>query len=339
MVRAVPVMVTALGRLRPSAAPAETLPRTERDLPASVVLGGILIVVLALWLLPPFQLSGVAAALAVLFAFFFIVVSGRIVGLVGTTSQPVSGMTITAVLGTSLCLAMLGDRGPAGVTASVTVGAIVAIAIALAGDMAQDLKTGALVGATPQRLQIGELIGALAAALRAGSVLFLLHAAYTLGSPTLPAPQARLIATLVTGVMQGDLPWALMALGAGLALAAEAAGLVSLAFAIGLYLPITTSAPLILGGLLRSAIGHAAALADRPTLFASGLIAGDALMGIGIAGLVVSGFAERFAVRHPAAEASGLEALLTVVPFGLLMALLAQSARGGRSFATHRGAC
>ena len=148
----------------------------------------------------------------------------------------------------------LGERGPAGMAASITAGAIVAIAISLAGDMAQDLKTGALLGATPRSLQIGEIVGATAAALRAGSILFLLDAAYTLGSPALPAPQARLMATLVTGVMHGDLPWALMLLGAALALAAEAAGLVSLAFAIGLYLPITTTAPLIFGGLLRAAL-------------------------------------------------------------------------------------
>jgi len=163
-------------------------------------------------------------------------------------------MTITALLGTTFCLAALGERGPAGITACITVGALVAIAIALAGDLAQDLKTGALLGATPRNLQIGQLIGVIAAALRAGSVLFLLHAAYGLGSPALPAPQARLMATLVTGVMEGNLPWALMGLGAVLSLVAEACGVIPLAFAIGIYLPITSTAPLILGGLLRAAV-------------------------------------------------------------------------------------
>jgi putative OPT family oligopeptide transporter len=275
------------------------------------------------------HLSALPAGLAILFAFFFVVVSGRIVGLVGTTSQPVSGMTITALLATSLCLAAAGERGPAGLAASITVGAIVAIAIALAGDLAQDLKTGALLGATPRNLQIGQMIGVVAAALRAGSVLFLLDAAYTLGSPALPAPQAKLMATLASGVMAGHLPWALMLLGAALALAAEATGAVTLAFAIGLYLPITTSTPLIFGGVLRALLGRAAdaePATDRATLFASGLIAGDALMGIGIAALVVSGLSRAVVLRTPA-EGSALETALTAAPFLLLMALLARHAR------------
>ena len=271
-----------------------------------------------------------ATLLAVTFSFFFVVVSGRIVGLVGTTSQPVSGMTITALLGTTFCLAMLGERGPAGITACITVGALVAISIALAGDLAQDLKTGALLGATPYRLQIGQMIGVVAAALRAGSVLFLLHAAYTLGSPALPAPQAKLMATLVTGVMDGNLPWALMALGGAIALVAEACGMIPLAFAIGIYLPITTTAPLILGGLLRARIAPGTTpLEDRPVLFASGLIAGDALMGIGIAGLTVAGFGTMFALRVPGSAGEATEAVLTIVPFVALMAVLARTARGG----------
>jgi putative OPT family oligopeptide transporter len=327
VVRAMPIMAAALRRLRPSTIHGAAVPRTERDLAPRTVLAGLAVLALALWLLPPFQLTLLPAALAVLFSFFFVVVSGRIVGLVGTTSQPVSGMTITALLATTLCLAAAGERGPAGLAASITVGAIVAIAIALAGDLAQDLKTGALLGATPRNLQIGQMIGVVAAALRAGSVLFLLDAAYTLGSPALPAPQARLMATLASGVMAGELPWALMALGAALALAAEAAGVVTLAFAIGLYLPITTSTPLIFGGVLRAVLGRRAGEepgTDAATLFASGLIAGDALMGIGIAALVVSGLST--AMRAPV-EGSTLEIAFTVAPFLLLMVLLARYAR------------
>jgi len=321
-------MGEALHRLRPSTAHGATVPRAEREIAQQAVLGGLAAIALALWLLPPLHLTAFPAALAVLFAFFFVVVSGRIVGLVGTTSQPVSGMTITAVLATSLCLAAAGERGPAGLAASITAGAIVAIAIALAGDLAQDLKTGALLGATPRSLQIGQMIGVVAAALRAGSVLFLLDAAYTLGSPSLPAPQAKLMATLASGVMAGQLPWALMALGAALALAAEAAGIVTLAFAIGLYLPITTSTPLIFGGVLRALLTRptdAEAGSDAATLFASGLIAGDALMGIGIAGLVVGGLSTAVALRSPG-EGSLLEGALTVLPFAALMTLLARYA-------------
>ena len=329
VVRAVPIMIAAISRLRPSTTGSTgVIPRTERDLSTPIVVGGVTALTLGLWLVPAFHLSLVATLLAVTFSFFFVVVSGRIVGLVGTTSQPVSGMTITALLGTTFCLAALGERGPAGVTACITVGALVAISIALAGDLAQDLKTGALLGATPRHLQVGQMIGVVAAALRAGSVLFLLHAAYTLGSPALPAPQAKLMATLVTGVMEGNLPWALMALGAAIALVAEACGVIPLAFAIGLYLPITTTAPLILGGLLRAAVDRGGEpLADRPVLFASGLIAGDALMGIGIAALTVGGVAGTIALRTPGAAGDGLEALFTMAPFALLVGVLAWHAR------------
>lgn len=330
VVRAVPVMITAFRRLRPAGGGTATeTPRTERDLPTPLVVGGVVLLTLCLWLVPAFQLSLVATLLAVVFSFFFVVVSGRIVGLVGTTSQPVSGMTITALLGTTFCLAALGEQGPAGITACITVGALVAISIALAGDMAQDLKTGALLGATPRNLQIGQMVGVIAAALRAGSVLFLLHAAYTLGSPALPAPQAKLMATLVMGVMDGNLPWTLMALGAVLALVAEACGVIPLAFAIGLYLPVTTTAPLILGGLLRAAVDRRAESGgDRPVLFASGLIAGDALMGIGIAALTVSGLTGAIALRTPGSAGDWTEAILTVAPFLLLMAVLSRTARG-----------
>ena len=329
VLRAVPIMGAALARLRPGRSTTSPLTdRTERDLPTPIVIAGVAALTLCLWLVPAFHLSLVATLLAVVFSFFFVVVSGRIVGLVGTTSQPVSGMTITALLGTTFCLAALGERGPAGITACITVGALVAISVALAGDLAQDLKTGALLGATPRNLQIGQMVGVVAAALRAGSVLFLLDAAYTLGSPALPAPQAKLMATLVTGVMDGNLPWALMALGAALALVAEALGLIPLAFAIGLYLPITTTAPLILGGLLRAAVERRhSPLGDRPILFASGLIAGDALMGIGIAGLTVSGLVGKIGLRTPGTAGDGTEALLTVIPFALLMGLLYRNAR------------
>ncbi len=329
IVRALPVMAAVLRRLRPSVATSgSAVPRTDRDLPPAVVVGGVITLAILFATLPVYRLSPVAAVLAVVLAFFFVVVSGRIVGLVGTTSQPVSGMTITAVLATSFILVALGERGPAGMAASITAGAIVAIAVSLAGDLAQDLKTGALVGATPWKLQVGEMVGAVAAALRAGSVLFLLHAAYTLGSPQLPAPQARLMATLVTGVMHGDLPWALMLLGAALAVVAELAGVVSLAFAIGLYLPITTTAPLIFGGMLRAVLERRrAALGDAPTLFASGLIAGDALMGIGIAMLIVTGLAGRLALRQPGADGTLVETVLTALPFAALAVLLARHAR------------
>ncbi len=323
IVRAFPIMVAAIRRLRMTSR-VTAVERTDLDLPPQIVIGGTVLIALGLWGIPSFQLSLLPTILAIAFTGFFVVVSGRIVGLVGTTAQPVSGMTITALLATSLCLAMLGERGPSGIASSIMVGAVVCIAIALAGDMAQDLKTGALLGATPRSQQVGELIGVVAASLRASAVLFLLHSAYTIGSPALPAPQAQLMATLVTGVMEGELPWALMALGAALALIAEAVGVVSLAFAIGLYLPITTSAPLIFGGLLRAYFTRRPGVGEPSTslLFASGLVAGDALMGIGLAGLVVAGWADLLKVRVPGPPGTPAEVIATIVPFGLLMLAL-----------------
>jgi putative OPT family oligopeptide transporter len=297
--------------------------RTERDLHPVVVVGGTVALWLGLWWVPTFQLGGLESFLAVSFTFVFVVVSSRLVGIIGSTSQPVSGMTISALLAVSLILAALGRTGTEGMAAAITCGAVVCIAIALSGDMSQDLKTGALLGATPRYLQLGEMLGTCVAALRAGWVLFLLHQAYTLGSETLPAPQAKLMATLVQGVMQGELPWALMLLGGGFALIVEAFGIPSLAFAIGLYLPVTTSASLILGGLVSWWLKRQTTdpnlyqhRHEHATLFASGLIAGDALMGIGIAGLVVAGFDRTLAFRSPSDRP--LEYIWTIIPFMVL---------------------
>jgi putative OPT family oligopeptide transporter len=335
LVRALPAMrqslAVALTALRAGNDRQSTV-RTEQDLHPAVVVGGTVALWLGLWFIPTFHFGLIEALLAVGFAFVFVVVSSRMVGLIGSTSQPVSGMTISALLATSLILAALGRTGPEGMRAAITCGAIVCIAIALSGDMSQDLKTGALLGATPRYLQLGEMLGTCVAALRAGWVLFLLHQAYTLGSEALPAPQAKLMATLVQGVMHGELPWALMLLGGGSALVVEAVGVPSLAFAIGLYLPVTTSASLILGGLVSGWLKRRTPdpdayqpQHDRATLFASGLIAGDALMGIGIAGLVVSGLDRALALRP---EASGpLEYILTIVPFALLTWGLVRVAR------------
>ncbi len=283
--------------------------RTERDLPGTVVLFGVVALAAGLWILPWFHLGLLESLFAVAFTFLFVVVSSEIVGLIGTTSQPVSGMTITALLVTAFAILLTGHHGHEGAAAAIRVAAIVAIAIALAGDMSQDLKTGALVGATPRWLQIGEMIGTAIAALRAGWVLFLLHQAYGIGSAALPAPQAKLMATLAAGVMQGNLPWGLLSLGAAIALVVELFGVASLPFAIGLYLPITTSAALLVGGIIARVMGRQ----ERLTLLASGLVAGDALMGIGVAGLVVSGLAQRLAIRAPGTGA--WEDAATILPF------------------------
>ncbi len=326
----------ALARARAAGA---DVPRTERDIPIRWVLVGIGLVAIAIGSLPSLHSAawGIGTvmgltALTVVFAFFFVAVSARIVGLVGTTSQPVSGMTITAVLASSFAIAALGHTGVDARLAAMTVGALVCVSICLAGDMAQDLKTGALVGATPWCLQLGQLIGTTGAALRAGFILWLLHKAYHLGSPALAAPQADLMAHLVEGVMGGKLPWVLLLVGASIGGIVELCGVSALAFSIGLYLPVATWPPIFVGGLVSwwvkrtpraaamttaaakpaaaAAAKPAAAAAAKPaaaaaatveerhergTLFASGLVAGDALMGIGVSMLAVA--ADRMAAR------------------------------------------
>lgn len=320
MARALPTVRVSLGRLFAAGQNGAKL-RTELDLPQPVVFGGIVILALAMGLSPSLFLSWPAVILAVFFTFFFVVVSARIVGLLGTTAQPVSGMTITALLATTAALGAIGQRGSEEGVGAMSVAAVVAIGIAVAGDLSQDLKTGALLGATPRKQQVAEMIGALVAALRAGWVLLLLHKAYTIGSSALPAPQAKLMATLFEGVTQGNLPLPLIALGAALALAVEVTGLPSLAFAIGLYLPITTSAALIFGALLGRLLGGKT---ERGTLCASGLVAGDALMGVALAAAIVSGFAGKIALRTPGQ--GPLEAFLTILAFACLLAFLGRSA-------------
>jgi uncharacterized oligopeptide transporter (OPT) family protein len=309
--------LATLGSLRTTARP-----RPDRDMPMPLVLGVTAVLSLGLWLVPQLGLDLLSAFVAVVFSFFFVVVSSRMVGLIGTTTQPMSGMVITALLATALLFRQLGRTGGPAMTAAILVGAAVCITISMSGDLAQDLKTGALLGATPAYLQIGQMIGTVAAALRAGAVLLLLDAAYGIGSAHLPAPQAKLMATIVRGVMEGHLPWKLMLAGAVLAAITELVGVSSLAFAIGLYLPITTSAPLIFGGLISWMVARRtrdralhARREEHATLVASGMIAGDALTGIALAAVTVAGVADRLALRSPGE--AWWEDLLAIVPFAV----------------------
>jgi putative OPT family oligopeptide transporter len=300
--------------------------RTEKDLPLPGVFVAVIVLFLAIWLIPAFEMGLAQTILAAVFSYFFVVVSARMVGLIGNTSQPISGMTITALLGTAFLLHLIGYEGQSGMAAALSVAAIVCIATAVAGDVSQDLKCGALVGATPRSLQLGEIIGAVTSAVRLGWVLFLLHQAYTIGSEILPAPQAKLMATLAEGVMSGELPWHLLFLGAVLAALVELMRVPSLPFAVGLYLPITTTGSLIAGGVLAHWHKRKGHNQEPATLLASGLIAGDALVGILIAGLVVSGWHRIFALRTPA-EGTILEVVLTVLPFVAMMLLLERTSR------------
>jgi putative OPT family oligopeptide transporter len=283
--------------------------RTERDVPPVVVIAGIATVVLALVFVPgifggSLGLGGRAvAALAVtVFGILFVGVSSRIVGLIGVSSNPTSGMALVTILGTSAVFVALGWTSEPYRATVITVAAVVCVAASKAGDISQDLKTGHLVGATPYRQQFGQLLGASVACWAvAGTVLVLGHE-WGFGSKELPAPQATLMKTIVEGVLAGTLSWGFVTTGAALALTAMLAGLPGLSFAIGLYLPLASMAPIFLGGLVRRIVdarrGGPASEAlggDPGILCASGLIAGEGLAGVAIAGYlaIAGGRAER----------------------------------------------
>lgn len=280
-------------------------PRPGQDLPGKFVLGGIAFVILSAAFVPmvfgpsltPLQ-RALCAGGAGLFGVLFVTVAARIVGIVGVSSQPTSGITLVSLLGIASIFAAFGWTDPMSRAAVLTVGTIVAVAASKAGDISQDLKTGFLVGATPARQQLGQLLGAAAACWAVAATVLLLGQAYTFGSKELAAPQAVLMKTIVEGVLSGQLPWGLVLTGGGLSIGAILCGVSGLAFAIGVYLPLSSMAPLYLGGLVRawSERGRAARKAgdaDPGVLAASGLVAGEGLAGVLIAGLVAFGVAPK----------------------------------------------
>lgn len=272
--------------------------RTDRDLPMKWVLLGVLGIILAIWLLPGTELRLLGVVLAVLFGFFFVVVAARIVGIVGSSSSPVSGMTIATLLVTCLILLYFGVSGVKGMITAMSVGTIVCIAVCMSGDIAQDLKTGYLLGATPFKQQLTEFIGLLFPALAMGFFVYLLNDVFgfvegATGRTPLLAPQANVMATVVQGVMNQNLPWAPILVGAMIAIAVELLGISSLPFAIGLYLPLSLSTPIMTGGIVALIIRKMSrkdenkAKNERGILFASGLVAGDALIGVAVAFLML----------------------------------------------------
>jgi putative OPT family oligopeptide transporter len=278
--------------------------RTERDLPGGFVIGGLVLVVAAAALVPgvfggdmsPLQRAVCAAGVGV-FGVLFVAVAARIVGIVGVSSQPVSGMTLVTLLGVASVFAAAGWTDPGARVAVLTVGTIVAVAASKAGDISQDLKTGYLVGATPARQQLGQLIGASVACWAVAGAVMLLGNVYEFGSKEVPAPQATLMKTVIEGVLAGDLPWDLVLTGTGLSVGAMLCGVSGLAFAIGVYLPFATMAPLFVGGCVRALVGRTRSDSGRQSdpgiLAASGLVAGEALAGVLIAGLVALGAVPR----------------------------------------------
>ncbi len=282
-----------------------------RDIPMGYILTGIAIVLMLFPLLTGLPLW--MGFVAVFFAFLFVAVSSRIVGIVGSSSNPVSGMTIAALFVISAIFAYAGRTDTKSMIMAMTFGAVVCIAAAIAGDTSQDLKTGFLVGATPWKQQVAELIGVAAVALVIGRVLQLLDAAYHIGSQQLSAPQATIMAMVVKGVMQGTIPWVLILSGTVISIVVELLGVDALPVAVGLYLPVELSVPLFVGG----AVAHIVRSKDG-VLYSSGLVAGDALMGVILALLIVSGV--KMGAQHvPGGFVSVILYLVLLLSFPLLL--------------------
>ena len=262
--------------------------RLNTDLPMNVVMITVGVVAVIMWLLPSIPVNLTGAIIIIIFGFFFATVSSRMVGIVGSSNNPVSGMAIATLLIATMLLKATGNIGMTGMIAAITIGSIICIIAAIAGDTSQDLKTGYIVGATPRKQQIGEIIGVVVSAAAIGGVLYLLSRAWGYGSAELPAPQATLMKMVVEGVMGGELPWALIFCGAAIAIVVEILQIPVLPFAVGLYLPIHLSTPIMVGGLIR--LYFESKKTDSETekkqsiengvLYSSGLIAGEGLVGI-----------------------------------------------------------
>ncbi len=272
--------------------------RTDKDLSMKFILIAILVLTLLVWLVPAIPVSIVGAAIVVIFGFFFATVSSRMVGLVGSSNNPVSGMAIATLLIATLILKITGDVGAHGMQAAIAIGSIICIVAAIAGDTSQDLKTGFLLGATPRKQQIGEVLGVVAAALAIGFTLNLLDSAWGFGSQELAAPQATLMKMVIEGIMDGNLPWSLIIIGVCIAVVVEIIGIPVLPFAIGVYLPVQLNACIMVGGLIRLFFDKMREsdkkkkAINNGILFCSGMIAGEGLVGILLAILAVFGVGE-----------------------------------------------
>lgn len=270
--------------------------RTAQDMDIRFVLGGTAAIIVAIWLVPAVPVTLLGAVLIVVFGFFFSAVSSRMVGLVGSSNNPVSGMTIATILISTICLKMVGDTGVHGMQGAIAIGSIICIAACMAGDTSQDLKTGYILGATPKKQQIGEIYGVIAAALAIGSVMILLDSAYGFGSDKLAAPQATMMKMIIEGVMNGNLPWALIFIGAFISITIEILGVAALPVSIGLYLPLELSSTIMIGGLVRkyadAKFGKQDKESGKGILFCSGLIAGEGIVGVLLAILTVAEITE-----------------------------------------------
>ena len=271
--------------------------RTDKDLPMGIILAGIVAMVFIIWFVPAIPVNFLGALMIVVFGFFFATVSSRMVGMIGSSNNPVSGMAIATLLLATFAIKATGETGIDGMKGAIAIGSVICIIAAIAGDTSQDLKTGYLLGATPKTQQIGELLGVVVSGLAIGGVLYLLDAAWGYGTAEVPAPQAGLMKMIVEGIMGGDLPWTLVFVGVFLALGLEILRIPVMPFAIGLYLPIYLNTTIMIGGVARMFMDGRKKVDSKTkesqvtngTLYCAGMIAGEGLVGIFLAILAVAG--------------------------------------------------
>ena len=271
--------------------------RTAQDLPMQFILLGVFAMVFIIWIVPAIPVTLLGAFIIVIFGFFFATVSSRMVGLVGSSNNPVSGMAIATLLIATFAIKSSGKTGIDGMTAAIAVGSVICIIAAIAGDTSLDLKTGYLLGATPKKQQMGEMLGVVVSGLAIGGVLYLLNAAWGYGTAEIPAPQAQLMKMIVEGIMGGNLPWGLVFIGVFLAICLEILRIPVMPFAIGLYLPIYLNATIMIGGVVRGLLDRRKGVDEKTktaqstdgTLYCAGMIAGEGLVGILLAVFAVFG--------------------------------------------------
>ncbi len=305
LIKSMPLIASSFTKAIRGFSSSSGVKRTEKELPMKFILICIIAIVLILWLIPEVPVTPLTALIIILFGFFFATVSARMVGLVGASNNPVSGMSIATLIIATLLLKLTGTIGSTGMIAAICIGTIICIVAAMAGDTSQDLKTGYIVGATPMKQQIGEIIGVVCSGIAICGVLYLLNSAWGYGSSELPAPQATLMKMVVEGVMEGNLPWGLVITGVFIAITVEIVGVPVLPFAIGLYLPIHLSTPIMVGGLIRLWIekkklkneNDRKEKINNGILYASGMIAGEGIVGILMAIIAVFGLGE--AIKLP----------------------------------------
>ncbi len=302
--------------------------RTEKDINMAVVIGMIVLLTFIVWLVPAVPVSPIGAVIVVVFGFFFATVSSRMVGIVGSSNNPVSGMAIATLLVSTLILKFTGTTGAPGMKAAIAIGSIICIVAAIAGDTSQDLKTGYLLGATPWRQQVGEIIGVIAAAFAIGATLNLLDTAWGFGGEEIAAPQATLMKMVIEGIMGGKLPWGLILIGVFIAIIVEILRLPVLPVAIGIYLPVQLNACIMVGGIIRFFMDKIKnekrrdVAVNKGILFSSGMIAGEGLVGIILAILAVAGVSEKIDISRLVSNLSPLASGLSgIALFAVIIAV------------------